>query len=137
MPSIIHIMLCVRKGNFDSRSWLLIVNIDLPFETSNHLVKWCLLFSIATYGVCVNMTVGSVVFIYFVCCTLYVESICKHFRSQFRSINKNIVRVQKTIRFHKKLIAKNKPSGTDESYIMKGIRIKLNSLVLFHCKIIE
>lgn len=137
LPSIIHAIVCMRQGNFDSKTWLLIVRIDFPFEISNQLAKWCLLFLISVYAILVNMNVATMIFTYFICCTFYVEAICKDFRLQLRSVDKKVVHARKSIRFCKKLVARGECNKNIEREIVNDIEIELNRLIVFHCKIIE
>lgn len=119
LPSILHSIICMSRGNYDTSTWFYALKITVPFDTSTVFGWYILLALEALFGVVLVSTITPVV-TYFVNCCLYIRALCQHFEAAFHKLDAKIL-----------LSRTHRMSDANE------IENELKELVLFHVKITE
>lgn len=87
--ALVHVFDCIYAGNYDTSTWHLTFKIIFPFDETTvrgWFAAWYLEFSIS-FAYSVSMTAITA---YFVCCCLYIRTMCDHFRWNIELIERHI-----------------------------------------------
>lgn len=114
LSSLFHSIVCLWIGNLDTSTWFFVMQLTVPFETSN-IFNWYILLLMECLDFVVLNFMFSGVLTYFVGCCFYIKATCEHFRYDYRHIEEKI---------------ENKPKKAD-------INAELIKAASLHVKIIE
>lgn len=126
--SVIHSVICMWHGNFDTSTWFLSIQMSVPFDTSSIFgwyMKWVLQ---ACGGFVYNTSIPALV-PYFVCCCFYIGACCEHFRIKYEQFDANIAN------HNEKQGGKFKEGKVDR--IEGNFLMQFSDLVRFHVEILR
>lgn len=91
--ALIYAIYSICIGNHDNSSWMLPLNIVLPFDTSTisgWFVEWFLQCN-AGFSYAISVSLSSM---YFVCLCLNIITICNHFDFLLESVDQSLMQIQ-------------------------------------------
>lgn len=94
-PSIIHSIVCMRCGNFDTSTWFIAMKFVVPFDTTT-VPGWYMALLVEIYFCCVYTIVITALITYLtVSSRLYIDALCEHFKLIFRKVDSKMKSSQK------------------------------------------
>lgn len=122
IAALIYAVYAISIGNFDTSTWMLPLNVAVPFNTDviwGWFIKWLYEFySAISYALNVSLTT-----MYFVCLSFYTIAICHHFELLIESVQQDLHLIQ------------NDFILLNRQRMWSKINIKLYEAVTIHVKI--
>lgn len=119
LMAIVHSIVCMWRGNYQTSTWFLPYKMSVPFDTST-VFGWYIFWLVQIYAGYTYLFTISAVITYFVSCCFHIVACCEQFLYMFNALDSQFV------------------EDVEMNYqnVLK-VKKQLNDAIVFHIKIME